>query len=341
MTSIRETAVADGQRARWQYPQTWTAQRLILLFVIGIVLLMTGRSVEIPRMLELTADAAGDAVGLDNESQVLRGLATSVGGLFPPQLEQRTEVGRLKDLDPNNLAMFARIEQVEATSSRIDPNTLKVVRSTETVSVLVEPLGYVVHVFGKLVETLEIALWGTVLAILMSAPLAFASATNLTPNRATYAACRALVSLLRALPEFVTALFLVVAYGFGPIAGIIALALHSAGFLGKFYADDIESADVKPQEALRAIGCSKVKVFAYGVLPQVLPQYIAYTLYVLDRNVRIATVIGIVGAGGIGQELKGRFDMFDYQHVGTILLAIFLTVFMLDQLSAALRRRYL
>jgi phosphonate transport system permease protein len=137
----------------------------------------------------------------------------------------------------------------------------------------------------------------------------------------------------------ISALFLVLAYGFGPIAGILALGLHAAGFLGKFYAEDIENADRGPQEALQAIGAGKLKVLWFGVLPQVFPQYIAYTLYILDRNVRMAIVIGIVGAGGIGQELKGRYDMFNYGHVSTILLALFVTVFLLDQLSARIRAR--
>jgi phosphonate transport system permease protein len=101
----------------------------------------------------------------------------------------------------------------------------------------------------------------------------------------------------------------------------------------------IEDAADGPQEALRAIGAGRLKVLRYAVLPQVLNQYIAYTLYVLDRNVRMATVVGLVGAGGIGQELKGRYDMYNYSHMGTILLAIFITVFVLDQIAAHLRRR--
>ena len=126
---------------------------------------------------------------------------------------------------------------------------------------------------------------------------------------------------------------------FGLIAGVLALGLRAAGFLGKFDAEDIENADKKPQEALEAIGAGKLKTLWYGVLPQVLPQYIAYTLYILDRNIRMATVIGLVGAGGVGQELKGRFDMFQYDHVATILIAIFIVVFLLYQFSARLRAK--
>ena len=207
----------------------------------------------------------------------------------------------------------------------------------ETRQVLVQPLGYLTHVLQKMLETLELGLWGTLLAMLLSVPLAYFSARNYTPNRLTYIAARALVSLFRSVPELISALFLVLAFGFGPIAGILALGIHAAGFLGKFYAEDIESADDKPQQALRAIGANPVKVLAAAVLPQVLPQYIAYTLYIIDRNVRMAT---IVGAGGIGQDLKGRYDIYNYGHVGTILVVIFITVFLLDQLSARIRTRF-
>jgi phosphonate transport system permease protein len=212
--------------------------------------------------------------------------------------------------------------------------------SVTTREYLVEPVGYLKHILLKMIETLEIALWGTILAVILSIPLAFYGARNYTPNRFAYVASRSTVSLFRAIPELVSALFLVLAYGFGPIAGVLALGVHAAGFLGKFYGEDIENADDKPQEALRAIGANKAKVLWFAVLPQVMPQYIAYTLYILDRNVRMATVVGLVGAGGIGQELKGRYDIYNYGHVGTILLVIFLTVFLLDQISARLRSRY-
>jgi phosphonate transport system permease protein len=167
------------------------------------------------------------------------------------------------------------------------------------------------------------------------------SATNMMPLWPVRFAARSVVGLLRAVPELISALFLVIAYGFGPIAGFLALGLHGAGVLGKFFADDMENADPKPQEALRAIGASRLAIWRMAILPQVMPHNIGSTLYILDRNVRMATVIGLVGAGGIGQELKGRYDMYDYGHVGTILLAIFLVVLLLDQASGRLRRRFL
>jgi phosphonate transport system permease protein len=325
----------------WIYPRSLNTRNLMLLLMAALVLLYTGRNVQIDRMIDLTGDAVASAIGFDVDSQVARGMAKIGASLWPLQIEERTEVARIENFDRNNLPLFSHIEVIETAAQRLNSETLQVESSAQKVEYLVQPAGYLFRVIAKLIETLEIALWGTVIAVLLSAPVAFFSARNLTPHRSLYVIARGIVSLFRAVPELVSALFLVMAYGFGPIAGVLALAFHAAGFLGKFYAEDIENADVKPQEALQAIGANRLKVLRYAILPEVLPQYIAYTLYVLDRNVRMATVIGIVGAGGIGQELKGRFDMFNYHHVGTILVAIFIMVFIIDQVGARLRQRYL
>jgi phosphonate transport system permease protein len=325
----------------WQFPRVYTAKTMAIILAALLVLTYTGRHVEVGRMIDLTTESVLALFGVEVDSQVARGFSQIGSSLFPLQIEERTEVNRIEDFDRVNLPWFARVESVQSQVERLNPETLKTEVQVETTEFLVHPFGYLIRVLSKLVETLEIALWGTVLAVVLSLPLAFFSAANYTPNRVVYTCARGIVSFLRAVPELISALFLVMAYGFGPIAGVLALAFHSAGFLGKFYAEDIENADPKAQEALRALDANKLKVLRHAVLPEVLPQYIAYTLYVLDRNIRMATVIGIVGAGGIGQELKGRFDMFNYQHVGTILVAIFLTVFVIDQLAARLRRQYL
>lgn len=327
--------------ADWAFPPWLETRTFLLLMVALAVLIETGRGIEVGRMIRLTGEAVLAATGAPVDSQVARGSAKIAGSLFPLQVEDRTPTSRIEGFDPARLPLFSRLETVEVETQRLNPETLEMESHRSATQVLVRPFGYLAYVMAKLLETLEIALWGTVFAVVMSLPLAFFSAANFAPARAVYLLARGLVSLLRAVPELVSALFLVMAYGFGPVAGVIALALHGAGFLGKFYAEDIESADPRPQEALRALGANRLKVLRFAVLPNVLPQYIAYTLYILDRNVRTATVIGIVGAGGIGQELKGRFDLFNYQHVGTILVAMFALVFVIDQLAARLRRRYL
>lgn len=330
---------APGACADWQLAAPYNWRHVLLLAVVLAVVLMTGHRVEMDRMVALSAQAVGFSLGLAEDSQVARGLGRVSETLWPPVLDEREETARIAGFDPARLPFLARVETAEIVEQRMNPVTLQLERHVETREILVEPLGYVFTVAGKMLETLEIALWGTIIAVLLSAPLAWFAACNYTAHRVSYYVARGTISLLRSMPELIVALFLVLAFGFGPIAGVLALGLHSAGFLGKFYAEDIENADRKPQEALEAIGAGKLKTFWYAVLPQVLPQYIAYTLYILDRNVRMATVIGLVGAGGIGQELKGRFDLFQYGHVATILIMIFIVVFVLDQISARLRAR--
>lgn len=332
---------AAGSRVDWQLHAPYTWRHVLFVLLALVIVLVTGHRTEMDRMVAMTGEAVGHVAGFTAESQVASGLSSVGRSLWPPVLGTEEDVARLPDLDQDKLPFLARIESREHTEQRLNPETLQMEAETETRSVLIEPLGYAYIVAVKMLETLEIALWGTILAVLFSAPLAYFAARNYTPNRLTYFGARSTISLLRAMPELIVALFLVLAYGFGPIAGVLALGLHAAGFLGKFYAEDIENADKKPQEALEAIGSGKLKTLWYAVMPQVMPQYIAYTLYILDRNVRMATVIGLVGAGGIGQELKGRFDLFQYGHVATILIAIFLIVFLLDQLSARLRGRLL
>lgn len=332
---------APGTQIEWKLDHPYTAKHLLVVLAMLAVLLYTGHRTEMDRMIAMSVQAVGKLVGITDESQVVRGLSKVGESMWPPALGEKQELSRLPELDRDRLPWFSHIEVQEQQRQTLNPHTLQMESEVERAEYLVQPYGYVWTVFVKMVETVEIALWGTLLSVLLSVPLAYFAASNYTANRFTYTLSRSTISLLRSAPELIVALFLVLAYGFGPIAGVLALGLHAAGFLGKFYAEDIENADRKPQEALEAIGAGKLKTLWYGVMPQVLPQYIAYTLYILDRNVRMATVIGLVGAGGIGQELKGRFDMFQYDHVATILLAVFIVVCLLDQFSARLRKRLL
>ncbi|WP_334166007.1 phosphonate ABC transporter, permease protein PhnE [Tepidimonas sp.] len=340
MNSMKPIPVPPaGTRIAWQLDAPYNWRHVLALLCILAVALYTGHRTEMDRMVSLSAQALAYSVGLAEDSQVARGLSRVGETLWPPVLGTSEEIARIEGFDRNRQPFLAHIETVEIVEQRMNPTTLQLERHVEKQEVLVEPLGYVFTVAEKMLETLEIALWGTILSVLLSAPLAYFAARNYTPNRFSYFAARSTISLLRSMPELIIALFLVLAFGFGPIAGVLALGLHAAGFLGKFYAEDIENADKKPQEALEAIGAGRLKTLWYAVMPQVMPQYVAYTLYILDRNMRMATVIGLVGAGGIGQELKGRFDLFQYGHVATILIAIFIVVLLLDQLSARMRAK--
>lgn len=327
--------------ARWIERPPYGARSLGLVALALGLLVWSGQRVEVDKMLRQIGQVVATALGLADSAQAGTGLARVGASMWPPVIAERNETSRIPNFDRDRLPWGAHLETDVKLDAKLDPHTLQMQRREVRTEVLVEPLGYLKRVGWKMLETLEIAMWATLIGVLVSAPLAFFGASNYAPNRLAYGAARGGVAFLRAMPELITALFLVLAFGFGPVPGLLALGLHAAGFLGKFYAEDIENADRKPQEALGALGAGKLKVLIAAVLPQVLPQYVAYTLYILDRNVRMATVIGIVGAGGIGQELKGRYDMFNYGHVTTILIAIFATVFLLDQLSARIRRRLL
>lgn len=322
----------------WRLDPPYTLRTVLILAITAWILWLTGSRVEMGRMLELSGQALEQAVGLRDQSQVGNGLKKIATSLFPIVIAERTSVARLENFDPHRLPWLSHLEIEDHLEQRLNPDTLQMEAHHEIRQVLVEPLGYLTHVLQKMLETLELGLWGTLLAMILSVPLAYFSARNYSPNRLTYTAARALVSLFRSVPELISALFLVLAFGFGPIAGVLALGIHAAGFLGKFYAEDIEHADNKPQEALRAIGANPVKVLAAAVLPQVLPQYIAYTLYILDRNVRMATVVGIVGAGGIGQTLYESIRSFQYGETAAQIIVVIVTVMALDLISARLRK---
>ncbi|NBQ88818.1 MAG: phosphonate ABC transporter, permease protein PhnE [Betaproteobacteria bacterium] len=190
-------------------------------------------------------------------------------------------------------------------------------------------------------ETIQIALWGTLLSMLMALPLCLLAARNLSPNLALYHLMRQALNALRGINEFVFALIFVAAVGLGPFAGVLSLAIHGAGLLGKFYADAIEEIETGPVEALRATGARPLQVFVFGVLPQVIPAWIAATLYRFEVNLRAATILGMIGAGGIGFELYSSMKLFQYQDTSTCVLVILAMVMTADYISARLRARVL
>ena len=188
-------------------------------------------------------------------------------------------------------------------------------------------------------ETIEIAFLGTFIAIVLSIPLGLFSARNLAPNYFVYLICKTIVIFFRAIPEFIIAMILVIAIGFGAMPGVLALGLHTMGFLAKFYAEDIEHINNGPIDALKSSGASKSQIISFGVIPQILPSFVANNLYILDRNVRMATMLGIVGAGGIGYELQSSFRMFEYERVSSIIILIFVTIFVIDHISSIIRAK--
>lgn len=191
----------------------------------------------------------------------------------------------------------------------------------------------------SMIETIEIAILGTFIAIVFSIPLALLSARNIAPNIVIFLIARTITVFFRAIPEFIIAMILVIAIGFGAMPGVLALGIHTMGFLAKFYAEDIEHINKGPVEALESSGASKRQIISFAIIPQILPAFVANNLYILDRNIRMATMLGIVGAGGIGYELQSAFRMFEYTRVSAIIIIIFITIFIIDNLSSYTRSK--
>lgn len=189
-----------------------------------------------------------------------------------------------------------------------------------------------------LIDTLAMSIAGTAVAIALSLPLALCAARNTTPHRIVYEASRLILSLLRSVPEIILGIIFVAAVGFGALPGVLALGLHSVGMVGKFYAEAIEHVDPKPLEAARAAGASQFQVITHAVLPQVMPQLADITIYRTEYHFRASTVLGIVGAGGIGFELMAALRLIKYDEVSAILLTILLCVVVVDWAGAQLRR---
>ena len=190
-----------------------------------------------------------------------------------------------------------------------------------------------------MLETIEIAFLGTFIAIVLSIPVGLFSARNLAPNYGIFLVARIITIFFRAIPEFIIAMILVIAIGFGAIPGVLALGIHTMGFLAKFYAEDIEHVNKGPIEALKSSGASRRQIISFPIIPQIIPSFIANNLYIFDRNIRMATMLGIVGAGGIGYELQSSFRMFEYQKVSAIIIIIFITIFIIDHLSSFIRSK--
>lgn len=193
-------------------------------------------------------------------------------------------------------------------------------------------------VWGAALETLQIAIIGTTVAAIAALPLGFLSARNIAP-KSVYYGTRVVLSALRSVPLILYALVFVVAVGLGPLAGTLAVSIYSTGMLGKFYAEAIETIDPRTVEGVHATGAPTIVALRHGVIPQVLPHFVGYTLYRLEINFREATIVGLVGAGGIGFYITLYMRSFAYHRVATVALIILIMVVSIDAISAYLRAK--
>lgn len=189
--------------------------------------------------------------------------------------------------------------------------------------------------------TIEVAFLGTLLATVVSVPLALLCARNLTPHVGVMAVVRGVVMVCRAVPDFVFALMFVAALGLGPLPGVLGLAIHSVGMLAKVYAERMEEVDPGPSEALSAMGASRVQMVRVAVLPQIVPSLVANTLYRFDINIRSSIILGVVGAGGIGYELVTALQSLDYQRASAVMVIVLALVVVVEAVSNRIRKRYI
>lgn len=188
-------------------------------------------------------------------------------------------------------------------------------------------------------ETLLIAYVGTLVGAASAFVLCFLASANLTPSHALVFAIRRWMEVCRTVPELVFALVFVIAFGLGPLPGVLAIVIHSTGALGKLFAEVVENIDLRPVEGVRATGATRAEVIRHAVLPQVWPHFASYTLLRFEVNVRSAAIMGFVGAGGIGQELLEAVRKFYYTDVSAIVLLIMATVMLIDMATEQLRHR--
>ena len=213
--------------------------------------------------------------------------------------------------------------------------------------------GYLGEVAGAALQTLQISVTGLVIGVVIAAPLALFAAANLSSGAggglpvwqrairfAPYWTARGALNFLRAIPELVWALVFITAVGLGPFAGALAIGVHAGGLLGKLWAEQLEAVDPGPVEAVRLLGPGRVGVALVGVVPQARRNLISLGMYQWECNVRAATIVGFVGAGGIGQQVDLSIRLFRYSEASTLILAILVLVFAADGLSTLVRRAF-
>ena len=191
-----------------------------------------------------------------------------------------------------------------------------------------------------MVDTIAMSIAGTALSIVLSLPLGVLAARNTSPNLTTYRIARGLLNIFRSVPELIMGIVFVAAVGFGALPGVLALGLHSIGMVGKFFSEAIEHSHEAPVEAARAAGGNQIQIITHGIFPQVIPQFADVAMYRWEYNFRASTVMGMVGAGGIGLELIASLRLMRYNECFAILLTILVMVTIVDALSSKLRKRF-
>jgi phosphonate transport system permease protein len=199
--------------------------------------------------------------------------------------------------------------------------------------------GFIDRSFEPMLETFQMAVIASVIGCGVALPVAFFASRVTAPNTPAFLANRAVLSVVRAIPDILYALVFVAAVGVGPLPGIAALIFFNIGVVAKLLSETVDGVDRGPIEAARAGGANRTQTVRWAVLPQVLPNYVAYSLYTFELNIRASTVIGITGAGGIGNLLFTQYRFFNWGNVSVIVVELFVLVFVIELISITLRRR--
>ncbi|MFN3601561.1 MAG: phosphonate ABC transporter, permease protein PhnE [Dietzia sp.] len=280
---------------------------------------------------------------ITDSSEPTRTTPTAAGpGLSPAErarLEKAFSIPRARFLAGLPVAVLVLIWSFAGAEFDFGSLAAGAVNTGEFVSRLFPPdFSKFATIVELLIETLQMAIVGTVLGAVLSLLVAFAAASNISPPLIYYPA-RWTMNVIRSIPDLVFALMFVSAVGLGPFAGILAMTLGSIGSIGKVYAEAMEAVDRGPVVAMESVGASRRQVILYGILPQSAPLLTSYTLLLFEGNVRGATILGLVGAGGIGLELTTAMKMYDYGHLSAIIICIIVLVTVIDQGSAFIRKR--
>ena len=285
----------------------------------------------------LTLSRSTGSVG-DQVTAIGEGFAPNRQGMlwWENQIGQRQQLGTLTTDAQGRFSLTFAAPEVQGTRNLV-------IAEVVTGSGPLRPSRTLLVVLDRMVETVFLALMGTTMGVLFAVPLSFLGAKNLVGHlpagTLVYAATRAFFNITRSIEALVLAILFTVWVGLGPFAGVLALGVHSIASLGKLYSEAIESIDAGPIEAITATGASAVQVVRYAVVPQIVPQFIAFTIYRWDINVRFSTVIGFVGGGGIGFVLQQYINLLQWRQAATALWMIAVVVAALDYASAVVRER--
>ncbi len=200
-------------------------------------------------------------------------------------------------------------------------------------------VAYLDYIWNPLFDTIKMSVLGSLLGAALAVPFAVMGASNIVKNKAVVALVRFFFSLVRTLPTLVTALIATYLFGLGAFAGTVAILVFSFAYLGKLLYEQIETVDMGAYEAMEAMGATKIRAFQFAILPQVLPGYIANCLFCFEGNVRYASILGYVGAGGLGMILNEKIGWQEYDKVGMILVSLFVTVMLIEIISHAIRKK--